>query len=348
MNPAVNSDGDLSQRLQSLQIDHGVPSRSPFWLRPFGIVLSLCLIAGLGFALFSSPGQNNEASRRLSLTTEFIQREPPRPTPASSTHSTWTVAGYVVARRQSLVSAEVTARVTSVLVDEGTVVRKGQLIANLDATLAEAGLQIAQARADAAKQTVSVILAELAEAKRVLARTQSLAQRKIASGADLSKAQSSVAALTARLGETQARQQMAEREAERASAVVAKHAITAPFAGVVTTCMAQIGETISPMASGGSIRNGICTILDTASIEIELDVPETMISRLRIGAKAQAFLDAYPKEGLIAEVRAIAPIANREKSTIKVRLGFEHIDARLRPGMAIKVNLQDFGIGGRQ
>ncbi|MEM8975926.1 MAG: efflux RND transporter periplasmic adaptor subunit [Pseudomonadota bacterium] len=345
MQTTANND-DLSQRLQSLQLNHEARSYSRSWLRLCAILLFLGLIAGLGYTALPNLGQSAPTPGSQSLASEPIDGSEPRNRLSSPVPSKWTVAGYVVARRQALVSAEVTARVISITVDEGTIIRKGETIAGLDATLASADLQIAQARAEAAKQTVSVILAELAEAKRVFQRTQLLSSRRIASTADLSKAQSSVAALTARLGETRARQQMAAREAERAAAVVAKHTIQAPFDGVITQCTAQVGETISPMASGGAIRNGICTVLDTASIEIELEVPETMISRLRIGATAEAFLDAYPRDGMRAEISAIAPVANREKSTIKVRLRFAHIDDRLRPGMAVKVNLQEMETGG--
>lgn len=263
-----------------------------------------------------------------------------QPASAPPVQSEWVIAGYLKARRQSLVSAEVTAKVTELLVEEGSVVQKDQPIARLDSALAKADLRIAQSRANVAARTVEAALAELNEAKRVLLRTRNLSEQSISSRAALTKAQTRVETLTARHLEAEAKQRMAVREAERAVAVVAKHTILAPFSGAVTGCTAQVGETISPMSSGGSIRNGICTIVDTASIEIELDVPETMISRVRVAAKAQAFLDAYPADGLTAKVRAIAPIANREKSTIKVRLGFKTLDPRLRPNMAIKVNLQ--------
>ncbi|MEM1370714.1 MAG: efflux RND transporter periplasmic adaptor subunit [Pseudomonadota bacterium] len=255
-----------------------------------------------------------------------------------STH--WTVAGYLVARRASLVSAEVTANISEVLVEEGSVVAQGDIIARLDSTLPRADLQIAMARAAAAAKTIEAARAEVEEAQRVLQRAKSLSARKILSAAELTKAQTRLATFQARLGEAEARQQMTAREAERAAAVVAKHEISAPFAGAVTECTGQVGETISPMSSGGSIRNGICRIVDTKSIEIELDVPETLISRVRLGAPADAYLDAYPTDALPAVVRAIAPSASREKSTIKVRLGFRRLDARLRPNMAVKVDLQ--------
>ena len=340
MIPTASKEDDLVQRLRSLKIDRSENARPRPWVRALGVALLLSLIAGLASLWLPPSGSIDEATRP---TTSAANASRPNPDPPAQ--SNWIVAGYLVARRQSLVSAEVTAKVTALLVEEGTAVREGQVIAQLDGTLAEADLRIARARADAAARSVEAALAELSEAKRVLERTRTLSARSILSAADLSKAETSVAAMTAQHREAQAKQQMAAREAERAAAVVAKHSITAPFSGAVTGCTAQVGETISPMSSGGSIRNGICTIVDTASIEIELDVPETMISRIRVGAEAQAFLDAYPRDALTATVRAISPTANRDKSTIKVRLGFERMDPRLRPNMAIKVNLQNLASG---
>ena len=343
MLPTASEDNDIAQRLRSLHIDRSENARSGSWARWLGLALLLSLIAGAAIFLSARGGSLEQTAQPPTVAADTAPSDPAPPP-----QSVWTVAGYLVARRQSLVSAEVTAKVTALLVAEGSVVREGQAIAHLDGTLAKADLRIAKARADVAVRTVEAVLAELGEAKRVLKRTRSLSIRSISSAADLSKAETQVAALTAKHLEAQAKRKIAAREAERAAAVVDKHTITAPFPGAVTGCTAQVGETISPMSSGGSIRNGICTIVDTDSIEIELDVPETMISRVRLGAKARAFLDAYPSDALTATVRAISPTANREKSTIKVRLGFEEADTRLRPNMAIKVRLRDLKTGSER
>lgn len=349
------------QRLRSFQIDRSGSRRPGVTIRLLVTASLLCLTLSLAFVFVPFGERSDEATGTIAssndagsaksapLSQRFDEAAEPTALAAKasqenstqSERSDWIIGGYLVPRRQSSVSPEVTAKMTELMVTEGMAVQRGQVIAHLDGTLAKADQRIAKARADAAARSVDVIQAELNEAKRVLERTRELSARRISSASELSKVETRVATFTAQLKEAQAKLEMAVREAERAAVVVDKYAVTAPFTGAVTACTAQVGETISPTSSGESIRNGVCTIVDTASIEIEIDVPETMISRVRLGAKANAFLDAYPKDALKATVRAIAPTANREKSTIKVRLGFDQMDSRLRPNMAVKVHLQE-------
>ncbi|MEM7058609.1 MAG: efflux RND transporter periplasmic adaptor subunit [Pseudomonadota bacterium] len=263
------------------------------------------------------------------------------PTPPPVVQSDWIVAGYLVARRESLVSSEVTARVRRLMVIEGDLIAEGQVIAELDGTLAVADLAIAKARAIAADRSVEAAKAELIEAESVVERTRKLVARSLSSPADLGKDEARFQVLTAEYEKAQADREMVALEADRAAAVVAMHTITAPFAGTVSNCAVEVGETVSPMSATGSARDGICTIVDTSSIEVELDVPEKMLSRVPLGTKVPVVLDAFPDDVLIATVREIAPVVNREKSTIKIRLAFGESDPRLRPNMAVKVNLQD-------
>ncbi|MEM7213067.1 MAG: efflux RND transporter periplasmic adaptor subunit [Pseudomonadota bacterium] len=263
------------------------------------------------------------------------------PMAATVVQSDWIVSGYLVARRESLVSSEVTARIRRLLVTEGVQVAEGQVIAELDDKLADADLSIAKARAIAAERSVAAAQAELVEAESVVERTRKLVARNLSSPADLGKDEARFQVLTAEYEKAQADREMVALKADRAAAVVAMHTITAPFAGTVSNCAVEVGETVSPMSATGSARDGICTIVDTSSIEVELDVPEKMLRRVPMGTKVPVVLDAYPDEVLIAKVREIAPVVSREKSTIKIRLAFGESDPRLRPNMAVKVNLQD-------
>ena len=123
-----------------------------------------------------------------------------------------------------------------------------------------------------------------------------------------------------------------------------KHEIRAPFAGVVTTRDAQPGEIVSPAAAGGGFtRTGICTIVDMTSLEVEVEVNESFISRVKPQMKAQATLDAYPDWEIPASVIAIIPTANRDKATVKVRVKIEASDPRILPDMAAKVTFFDRG-----
>ena len=128
-----------------------------------------------------------------------------------------------------------------------------------------------------------------------------------------------------------------ELDAQRTADVLEKHAIRAPFGGVVVDRSAQSGEMISPMSAGRFTRTGICTIVDMDSIEIEVDVNEAFIGRIHADTAVDAVLDAYPDWTIPGGVIAIVPTANREKATVKVRIGLNQKDARILPDMAVKV-----------
>jgi HlyD family secretion protein len=262
---------------------------------------------------------------------------------AEATRSGGLVAsGYVVARRKATVASEITGKVVEVLIDEGNVVQAGDLLARLDSTLTESDLNLAKSRAVASEAAANAIAADLRDAERILARIQALQQKNFATEADLTKADARVAVLRAQQAQAQAQVQTARLDAKRASEVLAQHHIRAPFAGVVVERSAQPGEMISPISAGGGYtRTGICTIVDMDSIEVEVDVNEAFIGRVRAGGAVSAVLDAYPEWTIPASVIAIVPTANREKATVKVRIGFKQKDPRILPDMGIKVTFLD-------
>jgi RND family efflux transporter MFP subunit len=267
---------------------------------------------------------------------------------AEATRSGGLVAsGYVVARRKATVASEITGKVVEVLVDEGNVVQAGDLLARLDSTLTESDLNLAKSRAVASEAAANAIAADLRDAERILARIQALQQKNFATEADLTKADARVAVLRAQQAQAQAQVQTARLDAKRAGEVLAQHHIRAPFAGVVVERSAQPGEMISPISAGGGYtRTGICTIVDMDSIEVEVDVNEAFIGRVRAGGAVSAVLDAYPEWTIPASVIAIVPTANREKATVKVRIGFKQKDPRILPDMGIKVTFLDETDGG--
>jgi HlyD family secretion protein len=237
-------------------------------------------------------------------------------------------SGYVVARRQATVAAEVTGRLLEVRVEEGQRVRRGEVLAVLEPTLARADVQSARARAAAGE-------ADLAEARRVLERTRSLSQQGFASDAALTAAQS-------RYDQALAQSNAARSDAQRASAQLSRYEIRAPFGGVVVNKSAQPGEIISPVSAGGGFtRTGVCTIVDMSSLEIEVDVSEAYIARVSEGQSVSAVLDAYPDVTFPAHVIATIPSADRSRATVRVRIGFDQLDPRILPEMAISVRFLD-------
>ncbi|MBL9095451.1 MAG: efflux RND transporter periplasmic adaptor subunit [Alphaproteobacteria bacterium] len=247
-------------------------------------------------------------------------------------------SGYVTARRLATVSAEITGRIAEVLIEEGMSVKADQVLARLDTTLAKTEVGIAEGNLRSARGALDAAVADNAEAQRALVRVQGVKAREFASTADLTRAQAAADSAAARLVQAQGNLRSAEQNSARAKALLDKHEIRAPFAGMVTTKDAQPGEIVSPSAAGGGFtRTGVCTIVDMNSLEVEVEVNEAFISRVKPNQRASATLDAYPEWEIPARVAAIIPTANRDKATVKVRVAIETGDPRILPEMAAKV-----------
>ncbi len=249
-------------------------------------------------------------------------------------------SGYVTARREATVSSKVTGKVAEVLVEEGMKVEAGQVLSKLDDANVEASLRLSRAQEESARKGLEETKANLERAVRELRRTTELAAGNIASQSDLDRAESEVKALRARLDRQDADVAVAGHEVSLWQQQLEDTIIRAPFAGIVTSKNAQPGEMISPMSAGGFTRTGICTIVDMRSLEIEVDVNESYINRVTAGQPVVATLDAYQDWRIPAKVIAIIPTADRQKATVKVRVGFEKLDPRILPEMGVKVAFQ--------
>lgn len=229
----------------------------------------------------------------------------------NSSASVLDASGYVTARMQATVSSKITGKVLEVFIEEGMFVEKGQILAQLDDSSVQAELNFAKT--------------QLKEAQRVFNRTSELRKDNLASQASLDAAESQVDGLKARL--------------DISKQIVADMQIRAPFSGVVINKAAQPGEMISPVSAGGGFtRTGIGTIVDMNSLEVEVDVNESYINRVQPGQPAITNLNAYPNWDISSEVIAIIPTADRNKATVKVRIGLLEKDARVLPDMGAKVS----------
>ena len=229
----------------------------------------------------------------------------------SSATSILDASGYVVARRRATVSSKMTGKVMKVFIEEGMQVEEGQILAQLDDSTMVADLNYSQS--------------QLNEAKRVFNRTRELAKEELASQASLDSARAAVEGLEA-------------LNAVRKQ-VVQDMKILAPFSGVVVYKAAQPGEMISPVSAGGGFTNtGICTIVDMDSLEVEVDVNEAFINRVKPGQPVITNLNAYPKWDIPSEVIAIIPTADRNKATVKVRIALLEKDERVLPDMGSRVS----------
>jgi RND family efflux transporter MFP subunit len=226
-------------------------------------------------------------------------------------------------------------------VEEGMKVEKDQILARLDASNVESSLRLAQAQLASAKLNLAETEPMVKYAEAELSRLNSIGSERAVSRSDLGKAQAEADAQLAKLQRQRADILVAERQVDEWKQQLDDTIIRAPFAGVVTTKDAQPGEVISPMSAGGGFtRTGICTLVDMASLEIEVDVGESFINRVKAGQPVEATLDAYPDWKIPGKVIAIIPTADRQKATVKVRVGFEKLDPRILPQMGVKVAFQ--------
>jgi RND family efflux transporter MFP subunit len=217
-------------------------------------------------------------------------------------------------------------------------VREGQILARLDATQPNAALAYAEAQLAAARKATAEDVARLHEAEVTLGRQRQLFGEQIIGQAQLDAVEANVQALQARIAFTTEQVSVAEAQVEQRRADVTDTVVRAPFSGIAVSKDAQPGEMISPVSAGGGFtRTGICTIVDMASLEIEVDVNEGYINRVGDGQPVEAILDAYPDWRIPAHVIAVVPTADRQKATVKVRIGFNTLDPRILPDMGVKV-----------
>ena len=315
---------DLSQ----LRIARNEPDidKAP-WFRPWMLAVALLPLAILAARWWLT------GAEAPAVSVEIAQR-----VGSVAVSSVLDASGYVTARRRATVSSKRTGKVKAVLVEEGMRVAAGEVVAYLDDATERAQLALAQAQRDSALAALAEIQAELKEAELNLTRAEELSDRQLASAADLDAARARAEALQARLTAGRENAKVAERSLSLQQQQLDETIIRAPFAGIVVAKTAQPGEMISPVSAGGGFtRTGICTIVDMDSLEIEVDVNEAYIQRVQADQPVTAVLDAYPDWQIPAAVIAIVPTADRQKATVKVRVGFKERDQRVLPDMGVKV-----------
>jgi RND family efflux transporter MFP subunit len=259
--------------------------------------------------------------------------------PAAAAGSVLNASGYVTARRRATVSSKVTGKVLEVFVEEGRAVRRGQVLARLDDSQIRAALAVDQAQLEAARRGAAEDEARLREAELTLERRRQLLKEGVIGKAELDSADVQVESLKARIAMAHQQVRVAESQVKARQTDLDDMVVRAPFDGVAISKDAQPGEMISPVSAGGGFtRTGICTIVDMSSLEIEVDVSESYINRVRPAQPVEAVLDAYPEWRIPAHVIATIPSADRQKATVRVRIGFEALDPRILPDMGVKVS----------
>lgn len=318
-----------SLRIERTPEPHEPRSRGIYkWF--LGAVLVLAAIAGV-YAIFRDGAIEVETATAVAASTN-----------SGGGASVLNASGYVVARRQATVSSKVTGKVAEVLIEEGLEVKEGQLLARLDDSTIRPVHALAQRQLEAARKNLEEVDVRMEEAERNLHRMQQLRKDKLVSELQLDQAQSEYAALAARLEALKSEVKVAEGAVRVRAQDLEDLLVRAPFDGVVVSKDAQPGEMVSPISAGGGFtRTGIATVVDMDSREIEVDVNEAFINRVKPNQKTEAVLDAYPDWVIPSHVINIVPTADRQKATVRVRIGFDELDPRILPDMGVKVSFLD-------
>ena len=327
-------ENDKAALLSELKIDReDAPAERPSTVRWIFLTMAVVMVvAALWFIDLPQDGQPVPVKTSVALA----------PATESIGASVLDATGYVVARRQATVSSKATGKVVEVLIEEGVEVKQGQLLARLDDSIPRAQYDLAQSQLDSANAGLKELDVDLKQAQLNLDRTRNLAERNLASQADLDRDGLSVEGLSARLERAQKDIVVAERAMAVQRQILEDMQIRAPFDGIVIAKAAQPGEMISPVSAGGGFtRTGICTIVDMNSLEVEVDVNESYINRVFQSQPVQVTLNAYPDYHFPAEVIAIIPAADRNKATVRVRVGFVERDERVLPDMGVRVAFLD-------
>lgn len=247
-------------------------------------------------------------------------------------------SGYVTPRRRATVAAKVTGQIKEIYAEEGLRVKAGQVLAILDCAQPDAALTSAKTDRDATAAALADLEVQLSYAERELQRAEGLRSANVYSQEALDNARTTRDSLRSKITLTKEQTRAADARIAVAEQDVINCTVRSPYDGIVVSKDAQRGEIVSPLTAGGGFtRTGIATVVDMNSIEIEVDVNESFIARVKPGQKVIATLDAYPDWQIPSTVRTVIPTADRQKATVKVRIAFDKLDPRILPDMGVKV-----------
>lgn len=253
-----------------------------------------------------------------------------------------TANGYVVARTRASVSSRIAGRLAALGVEEGSVVRRGQVLARLENAEYEAA--VAQAVADSLRAEASLVEARTSrdQIQRDLVRARDLLSRKLEAARTVEDLESQLAGAEARIAVQGAQVKAAEAAILYARANLDNTLIRAPFDGTVLRKDAEVGEVVAPVASGGGLTRGaVVTMADLKTLEVEVDVNEAYIAQITDEQATRVVLDAYPTASFGGKVRQIVPTADRQRATVQVKVSITDRDPRILPEMGARVEFLD-------
>ena len=310
---------ELKDELASLRIDRDEPRRSRWRIPLLFLILVAVLVAGGFYYQRAHPVFGAIEVQTFQPTIE-TSNAPGAGTPIL------TASGYLVARHQSVVSSKIQGRISSLRVEEGSIVNTGEVLATLDNQDAVAAISKAKADIEYAK-------ADLAEAERQARLQQELFNGKVVSQDALDAAKSKVNLAKAAIAQDEANLQVQQAYLDFTT-------IRAPFAGIVVKKMTEVGESVAPIPPGVNISTSsgaIVAIADMNSLEAEVDVNESNVGQLQPNQPADIQVQAIPNHTYKGVLRQVIPTADRTKATVTVKVSILDKDKYLRPEMSCNV-----------
>lgn len=327
--------------LAALRIPRSEPPRRRgsvgCWLRRLVVLLVLLALAAGGYVAVS----------KSSKLQDMVQTLQPKPEVRVGTVSVATgrsgdalvvATGYIESRQQARIGARAPGRIELLQVEEGTRVEAGHILAVLEHKDLEAALAAARATLKQAESQVAEQEVEIARAKVKLDREEKLRAASASALATYDDARFAYQSAVARRDSLATVVLLAAARVQEAEQTNENMVIKAPFAGTVISKDAELGESIMPGGMGeASGRGSVATIADLDHLEVECDVKEDYIGRVKVNQPAEVAVDAVPGRKYVGKVRKIIPMGDRARATIKVKVEIVDADEHLFPEMSSTV-----------
>lgn len=316
--------------ISKLRIERGataqIPGQRSRRRRWVNIVAAIAALVVIGMAA------SRQLGGRASVETVTVAQAYP-----SQNYTLLNATGYVVAQRKAALSSKATGRLEWLGVLEGSHVKQNEVVARLENRDVAASLGQAQANVKVAQANLELGQAELLDAQRDFKRTGDLLTQKFISAATYDTSQARVTKAQATMAGYRAAIAAAQANAQVAQVALDQTLIRAPFDGVILTKNANVGDNITPFSSAADSKGAVVTIADMDTLEVEADVSESSISKIRAGQPAEIQLDAFPDLRLAGSVSRMVPTVDRSKATLLVKVRFDDRDPRVLPDMSAKV-----------
>ncbi len=313
--------------LSRLKIDRGfAPMRSRrrrrwFWL------------AGIAFLAVAGAGWYAMQPRAISVQTAAVVTVYP-----SQQFVLLNATGYVVAQRKAAIASKATGRLEWLGVAEGSRVKAGEVIARLDNRDVVAQAQSAEAGVGAARASLDQAQAEEWDATASLKRNQDLLAKGFLSQSSVDSSKMRADRAVAGVANAKAAIAVAEANARNAQVSVDYTLIRVPFDGVILSKNANVGDMVTPFSSAADSKGAVVNMADMGTLEVEADVSEASLAKIKVGQPCEITLDALPDARFKGRISRIVPTVDRAKATVMTKVRFDAIDPRVLPEMSAKVS----------